>query len=139
MRPPREKICEAKFEASWRKAQPYLFLAGVAGLAGGLLPGLPVLRRLVVAELLQPVGVVVHHLDRALGREAEPLALELRVGVAVEEGREVVLLILVAEAVLLALEERIEVDDGALAAVEGGLVLIGDRDLRRLAGLDARR
>ena len=28
IRPPRENTCEAKFEASWRNAQPYLFAAG---------------------------------------------------------------------------------------------------------------
>ena len=31
MRPPRENTCEAKFEASWRKAQPYLLAAGSLG------------------------------------------------------------------------------------------------------------
>ncbi len=97
---------------------------------------LPGLGRRVVAELLQPVDVVVQHVHRALGREAQHLALELRVLVAVQEGLEVVLQIGFAQAVLLALDERGQVNDGALAAVKGGLVLVGHRNLGRLAGLD---
>ena len=107
-----------------------------ADFTGGVLPGLPVAGCAVQAGLLEHVGVVVQHVHRALGREAEAFAAELGILVAVQERLEVVFQVIRAEAVLGALEERIQVDHRTLGAVEGGLVLIGDGHLRRLAGLN---
>ena len=86
--------------------------------------------------MFQPIGVVVQHIHRALRREAQALTLELRIGVAVQESLEVILQVGLAQAVGLALEERGQVDDGVLVAVERSLVLVGHRKLGRLAGLD---
>ena len=118
---------------------PAVFLGRrVGGFTHGFFPGLPIFRRFVVAEFRQPIGVIVHHFGGTLRGETQNFVLELRVLVRVDERLNVILQVIRAQAVFFALQERRQIDDCALRAIERGLVLVRHRHFRRLTGGDRR-
>ena len=83
-------------------------------------------RGTAVAQFRQPVDVVVHHLDRAVGREAEPGTVKVREDIrCIEPGKKVGLL-LFAQAPHRIVDQAVEVHQPVGQLVAGGLILVRD-------------